>query len=76
MLLGVAVATVSAGLSPTRWAALVGGALIGSARWRSPCARTAGRSRAGRYETAHPPTVRHRARDTWDALDRGEDPTA
>ena len=75
VLLGVAVATVSAGLSPTRWAALVGGVLIGlgalaiavrAHRWPQP---------RRRYET---PTRRPAGtpRDTWDALDRGEDPTA
>ena len=75
VLLGVAVATVITGLSPTRWAALVGGILIGlgalaialrAHRWPQP---------RRRYET---PTRRPTGtpRDTWDALDRGEDPTA
>jgi hypothetical protein len=75
VLLGVAAATVASGLSPTRWAALVGGVLIGlgslafavrAHRWPQP---------RRRYE---PPTRRPAStpRDTWDALDRGEDPTA
>jgi hypothetical protein len=75
VLLGVAVATSLAGLSPTRWAALTGGVLIGlgalavvvrAHRWPQP---------RRRYET---PTRRPGGtpRDTWDALDRGEDPTA
>jgi hypothetical protein len=75
VLLGVAVATVGTGLSPTRWAAVTGGVLVGlgalaivvrARRWPQP---------RRRYET---PTRRPGGtpKDTWDALDRGEDPTA
>ncbi len=76
VLLAVAVALAAAGLSPTRWAALAGGALVATrrrgGRRRGPAA---GRSRVGassRPRADRPATPR----DTWDALDRGEDPTA
>ena len=80
VLLGVllvldAVALVAVGVSPVRWAALVGGALVAvggllvvvrARRWPQP---------RRRYEA---PTGRRRdsPRDAWDALDRGEDPTS
>jgi len=75
VLLGVAAATISAGLTPTRWAALVGGVLmvlgalaivVRARRWPQP---------RRRYE-APTRTPSGTPRDTWDALDRGEDPTA
>ncbi len=75
VLAGVAAALVAAGLSPTRWAALIGGVLVAlgavavvalARRWPQP---------RRRFE---PPARRTSGapRDTWDALDRGEDPTA
>jgi hypothetical protein len=78
--LGVALAAVAAGLvatglTPTRWAPLVGGLLVGvgavavvvrAGRWPQP--------RSG-YD-APTSTQSGAPRDTWDALDRGEDPTA
>jgi hypothetical protein len=75
VLVVVAVALVSAGLSPTRWAALIGGVLVGlgalavvarARRWPQPRRRF---EAPARRPTGTP-------RDTWDALDRGEDPTA
>lgn len=79
VLLGVllaldAVALVAVGLSPVRWAALLGGLLVGAGallavlrahRWPQP--RRRHDAPAGRR--------RDSPRDAWDALDRGEDPT-
>ncbi len=75
VLLAVAAALAAAGLSPTRWAALAGGALVATGaaavvararRWPQP------------RRSFEPPSRRPTGtpRDTWDALDRGEDPTA
>jgi Tryptophan-associated transmembrane protein (Trp_oprn_chp) len=75
VLAAVAVGLVATGLTPTRWAPLVGGVLVGlgaiavvlrARHW--PKARSRYDAPAG-ARTAAP-------RDTWDALDRGEDPTA
>ena len=78
VLAAVGVALVSTGLTPTRWAPLVGGVLVGfgallvvlrARRWPQP------RSGRSRYD---PPDRRPASgpRDAWDALDRGEDPTS
>jgi hypothetical protein len=75
VLAAVAAGLVATGLSPTRWAPLVGGVLVGlgavamvlrARRWPQPRSRFEAPTRA----SAGAP------RDTWDALDRGEDPTA
>jgi hypothetical protein len=75
VLLGVAAAMLATGVSPTRWAQLVGGVLIAlgalavvlrARRWPQPRSRY---EAPDRRPTGTP-------RDTWDALDRGEDPTA
>jgi hypothetical protein len=75
VLVVVAVALAVAGLSPTRWAALTGGVLVAlgalavvarARRWPQPRRRFEAPTRR---PTGTP-------RDTWDALDRGEDPTA
>jgi hypothetical protein len=75
VLVAGAVGLVATGLTPTRWAPLVGGILVGlgatavivrARHWPQP---------RSRYDA--PAGVRTAApRDTWDALDRGEDPTA
>ncbi len=75
VLLGVAAALVAVGVTPARWAPLTGAALVGlgaalvvlrAPRWPQP---------RGRYDA--PPARRTGTpRDAWDALDRGEDPTA
>jgi hypothetical protein len=75
VLVAVAVGLVATGLTPTRWAPLVGGVLVGlgaagvivrARHWPQP---------RSRYDA--PAGARAAApRDTWDALDRGEDPTA
>ncbi len=79
-LLGVALVVVAAGLvavgvAPPRWAALAGGALVGlggalvvvrARRWPQP---------RSRYDDSRRPREAT-PRDAWDALDRGEDPTA
>jgi hypothetical protein len=71
----VAGGLVATGLSPTRWAPLTGGVLVGlgalavtvrARRWPQPRSRFASPS----------PRPTGTPRDTWDALDRGEDPTA
>jgi hypothetical protein len=75
VLLGVAAATIATGLSPTRWAALTGGVLIGLGALAVVVRARSWPQPRRRYET---PTRRPGGtpRDTWDALDRGEDPTA
>jgi hypothetical protein len=74
-LVGVAAALVAVGLSPVRWHAVLGAVpialgglliLLRARRWPQP---------RGRYD-ARPPRATGTPRDTWDALDRGEDPTA
>ncbi len=74
-LAGVAAALVAVGTTPTRGTALAGAVLVGlggllvalrARRWPQP---------RGRYE-ARPPRSTGTPRDAWDALDRGEDPTA
>ncbi len=75
VLAAVAVGLVATGLTPTRWAPLAGGVLVGlgaaavilrARHWPQPRSRYDAPAAA---RTAAP-------RDTWDALDRGEDPTA
>jgi hypothetical protein len=75
VLAAVAVGLVATGLTPTRWALLVGGVLVGlgavavifrARHWPQP------RSRYDAPTGARPAAPR----DSWDALDRGEDPTA
>ena len=75
VLVVVAVGLVATGLTPTRWAPLAGGVLVGigatvvilrARHWPQPRSRYDAPAGA---RTAAP-------RDTWDALDRGEDPTA
>ena len=74
-LVGVAAALVAVGLSPVRWHAVLGAVplalgglliLLRARHWPQP---------RGRYD-ARPPRTTGTPRDTWDALDRGEDPTA
>ena len=74
-LVGVAAAMVAVGVSPVRWSALIGAVpvavggllvVVRARRWPQP---------RGRYD-ARPPRESGTPRDTWDALDRGEDPTA
>lgn len=75
VLLAVAAALVALGVTPTRWSALVAAGLVAAGgvlvvvrarRWPQP---------RGRYDA---PRTRRTGtpKDTWDALDRGEDPTA
>jgi hypothetical protein len=75
VLLLVGAALVAVGLSPTRWAAVAGGGLVAAGAlvvvlrargWPQP---------RSRYE-APARTTSGSPRDAWDALDRGEDPTA
>lgn len=74
-LVGVAAALVAVGLSPVRWHAVLGAVpvalggllvVLRARRWPQP---------RGRYDT-RPSRTTGTPRDTWDALDRGEDPTA
>lgn len=74
-LVGVAAAMVAVGVSPVRWSALIGAVpvavggllvVVRARRWPQP---------RGRYD-ARPPLASGTPRDSWDALDRGEDPTA
>jgi hypothetical protein len=74
VLVVVAAAMIGTGLAPIRWAQLAGGSLIAigglamvlrARRWPRPRSRyDAPARKAGGTP-----------RDTWDALDRGEDPT-
>ena len=75
VLAAVGLGLVATGLTPTRWAPLAGGVLVGlgaiaviirARHWPQPRSRYDAPAGA---RTAAP-------RDTWDALDRGEDPTA
>ena len=73
----VAVATVGVGVDGSRWAPVAGGVMVGvgalvitlrAGRWPAP---------RDRFErTAGPAEPTAGPRDAWDALDRGEDPTA
>lgn len=69
-----AAALVTVGVTPTRWAAVVGGILVGlGALGTVVRARTWPQPR-GRFETGG--SERRGGRDdAWDAMDRGEDPT-
>ena len=78
VLVGVAAALLTIGLSPVRWHAVLGAVpvalggllvLARARRWPQP----RGRYDAGPRRTTHAPET---PRETWDALDRGEDPTA
>ena len=76
MLAAVGLGLVATGLTPTRWAPLVGGVLVG-------LGAVAVVLRARHWPAAPIPVRRtrrapgrRRRRDAWDALDRGEDPTA
>ena len=71
----LAAGMIAAGWSPLRGAAVAAGALVASGgamvtlrtrRWPQP---------RGRYDSPAPRADRG-PRDTWDALDRGEDPAA
>jgi hypothetical protein len=75
VLVGVSAALLVVGVSPVRWNAVLGAVpialggllvLLRARRWPQP---------RGRYD-ARPPRSAGTPRDTWDALDRGEDPTA
>ena len=69
-----AVGMVAVGVTPTRWAPLIGGVLVGLGALAIVVrARTWPQPR-GRFEPADAERRRGRG-DAWDALDRGEDPT-
>lgn len=75
VLVAVAAALVAAGLGPLRWAALVGGVLIAVGAVTTVLLARGWPQPRSRYD---PPASRlaDNPRATWDALDRGEDPTA
>lgn len=75
VIVGIAVALAAVGASPVHWSALIGAApvalggllvVLRARHWPQP---------RGRYDQ-RPPRATGTPRDTWDALDRGEDPTA
>ncbi len=75
VLLAAAAGLVAVGLSPVRWAALTGAALVGPGALLVVLRARGWPQPRGRYE-ATPDRRTGTPRDAWDALDRGEDPTA
>ena len=69
-----AAALVLVGVTPTRWAALIAAVLVGLGALGIVARARGWPQPRGRYESGDAERRQGRG-DTWDALDRGEDPT-